>query len=84
MAEQKPPNEPNRASGTTKAEGERWTPESENAGVRERSGYLHTDDDAAGITNRPLDEEMANQASLPERGKSRPGAHAGHGHKNQS
>ena len=37
------------------------------------------DDNAGGITNRPLDEEEANQSSLPERGKSREGAHAGHG-----
>jgi hypothetical protein len=78
MADQ---NTPNEASRKSKAEGERWTPESENAGVRERSGYVHDDEDAAGITNRALDEVMANQASLPERGKSRPGAHAGHGDK---
>ena len=81
MAEQKTPNEPNEASRKSKAEGERWSPASENAGPRERSGYISTDEDAAGITNRPLDEEMASQQSLPERGESRPGAHAGHGHK---
>ena len=37
------------------------------------------DDNAGGITNRPLDEEEANQSSVPERGKSRQGTHAGHG-----
>lgn len=76
MADQ---NMPNDASRKSKAEGERWSPESENAGPRERSGYTNTGDEAAGITNRPLDEELANQESLPERGESRPGAHAGHG-----
>jgi hypothetical protein len=70
---------PNDASRKSKAEGERWSPESENAGAEERSGYRNTGEDAAGITNRSLDEEMANQESLPERGESRPGAHAGHG-----
>ena len=81
MAEQNRPNEPNQASRKSKAEGDRWSPASENAGPRERSGYISADEEATGITNRPLDEEMANQASLPERGKSRPGAHAGHGPK---
>jgi hypothetical protein len=37
------------------------------------------DDNAGGITNRPLDEEEANQNSVPDRGESRDGAHAGHG-----
>lgn len=36
-------------------------------------------DQGGGITNRPLDDEMENQEALPERGKSREGAHAGHG-----
>jgi hypothetical protein len=76
MADQ---NMPNDASRKSKAEGERWSPESENAGADERSGYRSTNDDAAGITNRSLDEEMSNQESLPKRGESRPGAHAGHG-----
>ena len=35
---------------------------------------------ASGISNRPLDEETANQESLPDSGESRPGAHAGRGH----
>ena len=73
MAEQ-----PKDASRTSKAEGERWGPESEGAGSDERSGY-RTDVEGAGITNRSLDEEIDNQESLPDRGDSRPGAHAGHG-----
>ena len=73
-------NMPNDASRKSKAEGERWSPDSENAGADQRSGYRNTDDDdAAGITNRSLDEERANQESLPKRGEARPGAHAGHG-----
>jgi hypothetical protein len=31
----------------------------------------------AGITNRPLDEEVENQKEVPPRGESKPGAHAG-------
>jgi hypothetical protein len=71
-------NMPNEASRKSKAEGERWAPDSENAGPGERSGY-DTDEQGSGITNRPLDEEMDNQESLPERGRSQQGAHAGHG-----
>jgi hypothetical protein len=76
MADQNAPNDTSRKS---KAEGERWSPDSENAGPGERSGYRSGDEQAAGITNRPLDDEMANQESLPDRGRSKPGAHAGHG-----
>ena len=76
MADQ---NMPNDASRKSKAEGERWSPESENAGPGERSGYTNADKQAAGITNRPLDEEIDNQQSLPDRGEAKPGAHAGHG-----
>jgi hypothetical protein len=76
MADQ---NMPNEASRKSKAEGERFSPEIGNAGTEERSGYRPTDEQAAGITNRPLDEEIENQESLPGRGESKPGAHAGHG-----
>ena len=75
MAKQDMPNE---ASRKSKAEGERWSPDSENAGVSEGSGYA-TDEQGSGITNRSLDEEMDNQESVPERGRSKSGAHAGHG-----
>ena len=80
MADQ---NTPNDASRKSKAEGERWDDESENAGEEERWGYRSTDENAAGITNRPLDEEIANQDALPERGEAQPGAHAGHGDRNE-
>jgi hypothetical protein len=73
-------NMPNMASRKSKAEEERWT-EGEDAGARERSGYVTTDEQAGGITNRPLGEEIENQEALPERGEARPGAHAGHGDK---
>ena len=76
MADQ---NMPNDASRKSKAEGERWSPDSENATSDERSGYTSTGEDAAGISNRPLDQEISNQKSVPGRGESRPGAHAGHG-----
>ncbi len=74
MADQ---NMPNDASRKSKAEGDRWEPESENS-AGPRSGYS-TDEEGAGITNRPLDEEIENQEALPERGRSKEGAHAGHG-----
>jgi hypothetical protein len=72
------PQQPNDASRKNKAEGDRWSPDSEAAGPDQRSGY-RTDEEGAGITNRSLDEEIANQESLPRRGESQPGAHAGHG-----
>ena len=71
MAEQ-----PNDASRKSKAEGDRLN---ENTAARERDGYESTDEQGGGITNRPLDEEIANQQALPSRGESKPGAHAGHG-----
>ena len=75
MADQ---NMPNDASRKSKAEGERWETENEETGAPERSGYS-TDEEGAGITNRSLDEEIENQEALPERGRSKDGAHAGHG-----
>ena len=67
MADQ---NTPTRNSNMEKAEGDR---EDENAPEtrydEERGG--------AGITNRPLDEEIENQEEVPARGESKPGAHAG-------
>jgi hypothetical protein len=63
---------PNEASRKSKTEGDRWS--SENDSMRDR-----TDEQAGGITNRPLDEEVSNQESLPSRGESKRGAHAGHG-----
>ena len=60
-----------------KAEGERWSSESDT--VRqvdqdENPERLYDDehgDNAGGITNRPLSEEIGNQESLPGRGTTR-------------
>jgi hypothetical protein len=56
---------PNRASSMEKAEGSR-----ENA----QGGNAHQQ--AAGITNRPLEQEQEEQESLPPRGRSKDGSHA--------
>ena len=66
---------PNRAANKDKAEGDRSTaqqnaavPNSESSTSR---GYSDENgDNAGGITNRPLDEEVENQNALPERGLS--------------
>ncbi len=68
-------NAPNDASAKSKAEGDRWESDSE---AVERYDET-TGDEGGGITNRPLGEEIDNQESLPPRGESREGAHAGHG-----
>ncbi len=75
MADQKMPNE---ASRKSKAEGERFAEKKDDASTNRQSDHL-TDEQGGGITNRPLDEEVANQDALPERGESQYGAHAGHG-----
>jgi hypothetical protein len=72
-------NAPNDVSRKSKAEGERWESDSETVERRDRQSGGTAGEESSGITNRPLDEEQENQASLPDRGKSRPGAHAGHG-----
>jgi hypothetical protein len=55
-----------------KAEGSR---ETVNANLddygAERDRYEDRDENAGGITNRPLDEEIENQQELPERGGSK-------------
>jgi hypothetical protein len=71
MADQ---DRPNQAANTSKAEGERWTSEPdtvENADRDEHPERLYDADDAddaGGITNRPLSDEIGRQESLPERG----------------
>jgi hypothetical protein len=65
MAEQ---DMPDRKSRMEKAEGDR---EIVAANLRDDR------DEGGGITNRPLDEERENQERLPDRGESKPGAHAG-------
>ena len=71
------PNIPNQASNKGKAEGERWKSDPntvENADRDENPEALYDDNDpdnAGGITNRPLSDEKANQASLPKRGENK-------------
>lgn len=70
---------PNLAADKDKAEGERSTAE-QNAGRNtdvpnsesstDRKYDTGIGDNAGGITNRPLDEEVENQNTLPERGMS--------------
>ena len=70
-------NIPNQASNKGKAEGERWKSDPntvENADRDENPEALYDDNDpdnAGGITNRPLSDEKANQASLPKRGENK-------------
>ena len=64
---------PNMQSNKDKAEGERWGSDEnsvENADRASDAAERGTSE-AGGITNRPLEEEMANQDALPERGESR-------------
>jgi hypothetical protein len=69
---------PNDASAKSKAEGDRWESESDTV-ERYDETVDQSGEEGGGITNRPIGEEIENQASLPERGESREGAHAGHG-----
>ena len=65
---------PNRAANKDKAEGERWQseegviPNSESSTERRYSD--ENGDNAGGITNRAIGEEIDNQNALPERGRS--------------
>ena len=68
------PDPPNQNANKSKAEGERWTSDSNtvrNADRDENPERLYDeagDSEAGGITNRPLSEEVGNQEALPERG----------------
>ena len=42
-------------------------------------GDRSDEESQGGISNRPLDEEISNQKTVPPRGDSKPGAHAGRG-----
>jgi hypothetical protein len=69
-------NTPNQASNKDKAEGERWTSESDTVEQQdvERSsdeGMTGMEDEGGGITNRSLDEEIRNQNRVSDRGDSR-------------
>jgi hypothetical protein len=68
---------PNQNANKSKAEGERWTSESTTVRDADRDEHperLYEDEDtdnAGGITNRPLSEEVDSQESLPARGTNR-------------
>jgi hypothetical protein len=69
---------PNQAANKNKAEGERWSSEPDTVRKADRDENperLYDDEDdadnAGGITNRPLSEEVGNQESLPDRGTNR-------------
>ena len=63
---------PSRSANMEKAEGNRSTAEQNIQQSESGSGASYRDengDNAGGITNRPLDEEIDNQAELPHRGQ---------------
>jgi hypothetical protein len=65
---------PSRSANMEKAEGDRSTAEQNINQSESGSGASYRDengDNAGGITNRPLDQEIDNQAELPDRGKSK-------------
>jgi hypothetical protein len=74
MADQ---DRPNQNANKSKAEGERWTSDANTVGNADRDENperlydVDNADDAGGITNRPLSEEVDNQEALPERGTNR-------------
>ncbi|HVL67771.1 MAG TPA: hypothetical protein VM364_10945 [Vicinamibacterales bacterium] len=74
MADQ---DRPNQNANKTKAEGERWSAEQYSVKNADRDEHPEQQydagdrDDAGGITNRPLSEEVGSQESLPERGTTR-------------
>lgn len=65
---------PNRAANKDKAEGERWNseegviPNSESS--TDRRYRDENNDNAGGITNRAIGDEIENQNTLPDRGRS--------------
>jgi hypothetical protein len=73
MAENK--DLPNPASNMEKAEGDRWTSDSDTVEVADRysQGVGKTNEKTGGISNRELPEEIERQHNLPDRGTSRGG-----------
>lgn len=63
------------ASKMEKAEGDRDTVK--DTETERRSEWGEGTSEGGGITNRPLAEEEENQNEVPDRGKSKGGAHAG-------
>jgi hypothetical protein len=64
-------NAPNSASDKDKAEGERSKANPSTSGTDVSNRYDESGGGDAGITNRPIEEEKANQEALPERGKTK-------------
>jgi hypothetical protein len=70
-------DQPNQNANKSKAEGERWSSDDnsvQNADRDESPERQYDDadtDNAGGITNRPLSEEIDNQQDLPPRGTAR-------------
>ena len=68
---------PNQNANKSKAEGDRWSPEQNSASNADRDTHpeeqydADDSDNAGGITNRPLSDEIGNQEALPERGTTR-------------
>jgi hypothetical protein len=65
---------PSRSANMEKAEGDRPTAERNIHESESSSGAAYQDgngDNAGGITNRSLDQEVDNQAQLPHRGQSK-------------
>jgi hypothetical protein len=63
---------PNRSANKDEVESERWSSEKDVIPNSESSTWRGYDDDGdndGGITNRPLAEEIDNQNSLPQRGR---------------
>jgi hypothetical protein len=71
------PNTPNQNANKSKAEGDRWSAEQASASrAADRNDIAgnysdENGDNAGGITNRPLDQEVDNQQALPKRGMDR-------------
>ena len=61
-------NRPKPNANRQKAKGEPWSSEQDTV---ERVSPVGDSDNAGGITNRPLDEEVGNQDALPPRGTRR-------------
>jgi len=74
MADQ---DRPNQSASKSKAEGERWSSDentirnADRDEAPEQQYGTNDPDDAGGITNRPLSEEISNQQDLPTRGTAR-------------
>ncbi|HVJ26459.1 MAG TPA: hypothetical protein VM493_02920 [Vicinamibacterales bacterium] len=68
---------PNQNANKSKAEGERWSSDPNSVRNADRDElpveqYDSNDtDDAGGISNRPLSDELSNQEGLPSRGTAR-------------